>query len=92
MELPQSEIDILKGPEKGNLLYIGQEEERRLHLKSYKQQLEELALRGQGEDSNDGKNAAAKGQKKLDAPRVLREAEKGTIAKATGVKRRLTND
>ena len=30
------------------------------------QQLEELALRGQGEDSNDGKNAAAKGQKVLE--------------------------
>ena len=41
--LPHSHIDILQGPESGNLLYMGQAEESRLGLKSYKKQIEELA-------------------------------------------------
>ena len=41
--LARNHIDILDGPETENLLYIGEAEERRLKLKSYAQQLEELA-------------------------------------------------
>ena len=36
IELSQSEIDILQGPEKGNVLHVRQEEECRLNLKSHK--------------------------------------------------------
>ena len=43
--LVRNHIDILDGPETSNLLYIGEAEERRLKLKSYAQQLEELAAK-----------------------------------------------
>ena len=41
--LPQTHIDILQGPEDGNLLYVGQVEEARLGLRSFKAQIESLA-------------------------------------------------
>ena len=43
MVLPRSRIDILKGPETANLIYIGEAEEKRLKLRSYATQLEDLA-------------------------------------------------
>ena len=41
--LPRTYIDVLEGPEKNRLLYIGQAEEQRLHLRSFATQLEDLA-------------------------------------------------
>ena len=41
--LPQTHIDVLQGPESGNLLYVGQVEEQRLGLKSFRKQIESLA-------------------------------------------------
>lgn len=41
--LPQTHIDVLQGPEDGNLLYIAQVEEKRLGLKSFRSQIESLA-------------------------------------------------
>ena len=41
--LPRTHIDVLEGPEKNRLLYIGQAEEQRLHLRSFATQLEDLA-------------------------------------------------
>ena len=46
--LPRTHIDILEGPESSNLLYLGQVEERRLSLKTFAEQLEEVARRGSG--------------------------------------------
>ena len=43
MLLDQTHIDVLQGPEAGNLLYIGKAEERRLGLSSFKEQLKTLA-------------------------------------------------
>ena len=43
LNLPRTHIDILQGPESGNLLYVGQAEEARLGLSSFKAQLETLA-------------------------------------------------
>ena len=44
--LPRSHIDVLQGPESANLLYIGEAEEKRLKLRSYAEQLEDLARKG----------------------------------------------
>ena len=41
--LEKTHIDVLQGPEEGNLLYIGKAEERRLGLTSFKEQVENLA-------------------------------------------------
>ena len=41
--LPKTHIDVLQGPEVGNMLYMGQVEEERLGLRSYRSQIEELA-------------------------------------------------
>lgn len=41
--LDQTHIDVLQGPESGNLLYIGKAEERRLGLSSFKEQVKNLA-------------------------------------------------
>ena len=41
--LPETHIDVLQGPESGNLLYLGQKEELRLGLRSFKKQIEDLA-------------------------------------------------
>ena len=41
--LPKTHIDILQGPEDGDLLYVGQLEEQRLGLRSFKNQIEALA-------------------------------------------------
>lgn len=46
--LPRTHIDVLQGPESSNLLYLGQVEERRLRLKTFAEQLEEVARRGNG--------------------------------------------
>ena len=46
--LPRSTIDIIEGPESENLIYIGEAEEERLKLRSYAQQLEDLARKGVG--------------------------------------------
>ena len=43
--LPRTHIDVLQGPEKGRLLYIGKAEETRLHLRSFASQLEDVARR-----------------------------------------------
>ena len=43
--LEKTNVDILKGPEKNFILYLGQAEETRLNLKSYARQLEEMAER-----------------------------------------------
>ena len=41
--LARTHIDVLDGPEADNLLYLGKAEEQRLNLKSFAQQLEQLA-------------------------------------------------
>ena len=43
--LPNWHIDVMEGPSEDFLLYMGQKEERALNLKSYKDQLTELAAR-----------------------------------------------
>ena len=48
--LPKTHIDILQGPENGQLLYIGAKEEARLGFTSFKKQIEKLAV-----DIRDGK-------------------------------------
>ena len=44
--LPYSHIDIIEGPEKANLIYIGEAEEKRLKLRFYAEQIEDLAKKG----------------------------------------------
>ena len=61
--LPRSTIDILQGPEKANLIYIGEEEEKRLKLRSYKQQLEDLARKGLGKGKPRAHDAKQSGNK-----------------------------
>ena len=63
--LPRTHIDILQGPEKANLLYLGKVEEKRLQLKTYAEQLEEVAVK-----------ARAKGKEARFEP--LGEEEEGT--------------
>ena len=46
--LQGTEVDVLQGPEKECLLYIGRREERRLNLRSYADQLQDVA--SQSED------------------------------------------
>ena len=41
--LPRTHIDVLQGPIKGHLLYIGKAEEKRLKLRSFASQLEDVA-------------------------------------------------
>ena len=41
--LTNTHIDVLQGPEHGNLLYVGQQEEDRLGLRSFRKQIEDLA-------------------------------------------------
>ena len=43
--LQKTDIDVLKGPEKDFLLYVGRTEERRLNLRSYAAQLEGVAAK-----------------------------------------------
>ena len=45
VNLPKTKIDVIQAPEKNNLLLLGQQEERRLGLKTYAEQLEEVAKR-----------------------------------------------
>ena len=49
--LPRTHIDVLEGPEKNKLLYIGQAEEKRLNLRTFADQLEDLA-RDASEEGN----------------------------------------
>ena len=49
--LPRNHIDVLKGPETANLIYIGEAEEKRLKLRSYAEQLEDLARRVADKDN-----------------------------------------
>ena len=47
--LPRTHIDILQGPEQANLLYLGKVEEKRLRIKTYAEQLEEVAVKARAE-------------------------------------------
>ena len=44
--MPRTHVDVLDGPEEDCLLYLGQAEEKRLRLKSFATQLEEVARSG----------------------------------------------
>ena len=55
--LPKTKADVLQGPEKRNLLYLGKEEEARLGLKTYAEQLQNLAS-ARKEKSDAGKEGA----------------------------------
>ena len=41
--LPKTKVDVLKGPETEHILYLGKEEEARLGLRTYAEQLEDVA-------------------------------------------------
>ena len=58
--LPKTHIDVLQGPENGNLLYIGQVEEERLGLNSFREQIEALA-----DDIKNGKKEQPSAPKKV---------------------------
>ena len=47
--LERTHVDVLQGPEREFILYIGKREEARLNLKSYAQQLEEAAARAEAD-------------------------------------------
>ena len=57
--LPETHIDVLQGPEEGNLLYLGQVEESRLGLRSFKKQIKDLA-----EEIQEGKKTQPNAPKK----------------------------
>ena len=58
--LPRSHIDILDGPENANLIYIGEAEEKRLKLRSYAEQLEDLARKCEESSKKDKPKAPDK--------------------------------
>ena len=96
VELPGTTVDILKGPEQGNLLYIGREEESRLCLKSYRDQLAEVALRTASLERNEPvavSNPNAKtGSPQKRKPEISAKPARKPAAKPDaggGVKRRL---
>ena len=45
VEIPRATVDVLRGPQKGHILYVGQQEEERLGLVSYADQVKLLAAR-----------------------------------------------
>ena len=54
--LPQTKIDVLKGPETKAMLYLGKEEEARLGLKTYAEQLEDVAALRKRQPEQKGEN------------------------------------
>ena len=78
--LDQTHIDVLQGPEVGNLLYIGKAEERRLGLSSFKDQLEALA--GEIKDGKKEQPSApkrAKGSPCLQSVQIDEEGKLRTV-------------
>ena len=104
--LPRSHIDVLQGPESANLIYIGEAEEKRLQLKSYAQQLEELAKKGGGRadttatakvEATNGKHKCAYSQVEVNGEPRLRfrgaaEASVDVAAKAALNGKPVTSD
>ena len=76
--LPRTHIDVLEGPESTNLLYLGQVEERRLSLKTFAEQLEDMARRGSGTGA----------KRRILVPCLteggLKKSKEGSVVKADG--------
>ena len=81
--LPRSHIDVLDGPETANLIYIGEAEEKRLKLRSYAEQLEDLAERGRKI-----KPKAPDKCSKQNCCDIERKVDAGTEGSGAGVERR----
>ena len=60
--LPKWHIDVIEGPTSDRLLYLGQREEAELNLKTFQEQLTEVARKRQKWDGRAKKNRAVKGK------------------------------
>ena len=85
MFLNKTHIDVLQGPEQGNLLYIGKAEEKRLGLRSYKEQVENLAKEiKNGSKKQPGAVKRAKATAGLQESQVKVEGQWRTVRFAAG--------